>query len=176
MVVKSSWRNLDKNGTKMIDVSFPETLTDHFYDVSLPVTIVEDEEAIHIAVESLAEQIERQCQDAYVRGWNGWNRADLCPIPHLVEKMKKAFVEGDVVKVGVYLTMLHGRGVDNFESTERQARLTWLSEEITKLVAAEDTISRLDGDHSAHARVLGDIRNNITKLDHERQKLLQLLG
>lgn len=160
----------------MTDVSFPETLTDHFYDITSPVTIQEDEEAIHIAVESLAEQIERQCQDAFAQGWNGWNRADLCPIPHLVEKMKKAFVEGDVVKIGVYIAMLHGRGVDNFELAARQERLTYVTEEIATLISAEDTVSRLDGDESAHSKVLVDIRCKINKLNSERMKLLALVG
>lgn len=157
-------------------VKYLETLTDHWYDVTQPVAYAEDQESRTIALDDFSKEINEQCDTAFGAGWYGWNRADLCPIPHLVEKMKKAFQEGDVIKVGVYLMMLHGRGVDNFETEARRQRLSVVAEEIATLITAEEIVAGLDGDESAHSKVLVDIRCKINKLNSERTKLLALVG
>lgn len=156
-------------------VRHQDTLTDSFYNVEQPVTELEDTEATELAVDHFADAIMQQCRDAFRKGWNGWNREDLCAVPHLIEKMKKAFSEGDVVKVGVYLTMIYGRGVENFEESKRQARLADIGLEIERLLAAEETILSVCDDVGTSG-VIADIHAKMHNLDRERLLLLKHLA
>ena len=179
MAAKNSWYNSETNGTKMgnvVNVKFPETITDQFYDVAKSVTFEEDEEACNIGIEFLSEAISEECTKAFRSGWNGWNRADLCTTDHLIAKMKKAFGEGDTVKVGVYVMMLHARGVGNFEMAAVQRRLTEVGAKIERLVHAEEVVAALGNDGSHILRVIQDIREELDDLNMERQRLLKKLG
>lgn len=150
-----------------------ETLTDNFYDVTKPVTQQEDTEATDLAIDHFVEAIEEQCRAAFHKGWNGWNREDLCPVPHLIDKMKKAFGEGDVIKVGVYLMMIYGRGVENFEAVKIRTRLVEIDKEIETLISAEEIMCRLHPDNSS---TLAELRRTMVVLDEERKWLLKQLG
>lgn len=179
MAAKNSWYNSETNGTKMgntVNVKFPETITDQFYDVTKSVTFEEDEEACNIGIEFLSEAISEECTQAFRSGWNGWNRADLCTTDHLVTKMKKAFGEGDTVKVGVYVMMLHARGVGNFEMAAVQRRLAEVGAKIERLVQAEEVVLQLSNDGSHVHQVIRDIHDEMNDLDKERQRLLKKLG
>lgn len=157
-------------------VKYTETLTDHFYDTERPVTYDEDKEACDIGIEAFATEISNQCEEAFSRGWYGWNRASECSTQHLIQKMKKAFSEGDTVKVGVYLMMLNSRGVSNFELDAVKIRLAEIGKEIERLVNAEDVVLQLSNDGSHIQQVIRDIHDGMNNLDKERLRLLKKLA
>lgn len=158
-----------------VNVKFPETITDQFYDVAQPVTYQEDEEACSLGIEALADSIAEECKRAFQQGWSGWNRADLCSTEHLVNKMKKAFSEGDTVKVGVYVMMLNARGVGNFEQAAIHKRLSEIGALLEKLIQAEEVVAGLNNEGSHTVRVMDDIREEMDDLNKERQRLLKKL-
>ena len=159
----------------MVSSYRPETLTERVYDCTKPVTYDEDDEACNIGIEMFANAIGDQCEGAWHRGWSGWNRHAECTIQHLTQKMKKAFSEGDTIKVGVYLMMLNARGVKNFNAVEVQARLSQIGDELERLVNAEEVIAELINDHHRQS-VLDSIRESMDDLDKERLRLLKKLG
>lgn len=160
----------------MVDrVKYTETMTDHFYDITKPVTYGEDDEACNMAIEWFSEAIGDECERAFHQGWTGWNRPSECTVEHLTAKMKKAFSEGDVVKVGVYLMMLYGRGVTNFEHSEIKKRLATIGERMERLIKAEEVVAEF-ADVDQRDPVWSGIRTEIDDLDRERKRLLKKLG
>lgn len=159
----------------MVDVRRPTTLTESYYDNTQPVMYEEDKEACTIAIDMFAGAMAGQCDGAFRKGWSGWNRPDLCTVEHLTSKMKTAFHEGDTVKVGVYLMMLHSRGVGNFNAEEIKARLSQIGDEMERLVNAEEVIAELINDHHRES-VLESIRESMDDLDKERLRLMKKLG
>lgn len=159
----------------MVDGRRPETLTETYYDPSDPVTPMEDQEACEIAIGIYSSALEDECKKAREQGWAGWNRPTECTIDHLVEKMKKAFLEGDIVKIGVYGMMLYSRGCNNFEKADRLRELAELSNSIADLVVAEEQVAWLNGDELFNS-TLRAIRAKMSVLECKRVKLLKLLG
>lgn len=159
----------------MVDARRPTTLTESYYDNTQPVTFEEDKEACTIAIETFADAMADQCDGAFRKGWNGWNRPDLCSVEHLTSKMKVAFSEGDTVKVGVYLMMLNAHGVTNFEADAMRTRLDVIGKEIERLLSAEEVVLKLSD--SPHIdQVIADIHSEMNDLDKERLRLLKKLA
>lgn len=157
-------------------VKYPQTLTDHYYDISAAVSYMEDKEACDLGIELFASEISSQCETAFHNGWYGWNRSNECSIEHLTQKMKKAFGEGDVVKVGLYLMMLNARGVTNFDESSIRSRLAAIGQELERLVSAEEVVLKLSNDGPHIDRVIADIHSEMSDLDKERLRLLKKIS
>lgn len=100
------------------------------FDTTKPASFFEDREANDIAIANLSEAIRQELVDAYNKGRAGWNRPDECRIGYLIHLFDKAVQEGNTVKIGVYLMMLHGRGVTDIKQQRLLEQRALISEQI----------------------------------------------
>ena len=153
----------------------PATLTYTTFDVEQPVSLEEDKEATEIAFGRFTKAMDEKMQTSFAKGWGGWNRPSECSTQRLLSLFEEAVRKGDIVDIGNYAMMLHGRGVTNINVERLNIRASLLSEKIAQLVEAEATLAKAYGDNTSPHSALEKVQADIQFYEQERQHIWGLI-